>query len=322
MRVHKSGVNIEWTGTKKLRRKRTPKGCSIRENLTQSGFSLIELMVAVGIGTIVALGISTLFIFAVEQFTILVEQNNTEEEMLWASYHTRSFLSQAVQLQTRNATATGGIDYTTPTFNNQGYVVRNYDSQSFFAGDVAGTSIPVDLIAVFARENGFASSAGFAGSSLYNSAIFFQRPLIGLPGKLYFIVGSPTSAAGGSMVPADDQIVYERIVEYAISTVDVPVSGGTPNVSKAATVTITGRYFRTSDRNRQLWCPSANSATAGCGNTVYRDITMTISVGFRNNALLNCADLANTVGCSGTDYRERLHGGLYFYKMAIPPIIN
>jgi hypothetical protein len=284
-------------------------------------------MVAVGIGSIVALGVSTLFIFAVEQFTILVEQNNTEEEMLWASYHTRSFLSQAIELDVAGAgnprlTTRSSLDWengTNMNFLNEGLVVQLYNSTDSFSPSAGGQS-SLDLIAVFPRENGYATAAGFPGSQLYSTAIFFQRPTVGLAGKLFFVVGSQTSGAGAIIDPGDDEIVYERLTEFVIMTETVDPGSG-PVKAKSAEVTITGRYFRTSDRNRYAWCPlSLVSTNAACQGSAFKDITMTINVGFRNNGLLECADVQT--GCvSGSSYRERLHGGLYFFKMAVPPIV-
>ncbi len=313
-----------------------------------NGFSLVELMVAMGIGTIVSLGVSTLFIFAVEQFTILVEQNNTEEELLWASYHTRSFLSQAVGLRTPDPAIPNEIEGAGdgPEGLNvnhfqvsgggaatQGVILENYISSTDF--DTAGNSLDIDLITLFPRENGFPTGSGnaFTGSKLFTSAIYFQRPTIGTAGKIYFIVGREGTGANLEMFPTDNEIVYDKITEFDLTTDVVEgTPAGNPEIAKSASIRIVGRYFRTADRNLQVWCPGPGSDPSApiygalcspfSSRTNFRDIEMIVNVGFRNNALLQCSDVATGANCTGSanEYRERLHGGLYFYKMAVPPI--
>ncbi|MCC6277128.1 MAG: prepilin-type N-terminal cleavage/methylation domain-containing protein, partial [Oligoflexia bacterium] len=69
----------------------------MKVRLDQFGQTLTEMMMAVAIGSIVSLGVASVFTYGMRQFAVLREQNLTQENLLQAAYYTRSFLSQAVK---------------------------------------------------------------------------------------------------------------------------------------------------------------------------------------------------------------------------------
>ena len=81
-----------------------------------------------------------------------------------------------------------------------------------------------------------------------------------------------------------------------------------PEKAKSVKIKITARYFKTTKRGLWQWCIPA--ITPGCViNVAYRDISMDLEVGFRNNVLSEDPM---------TGVIERLNGALYFFKLATP----
>ncbi len=272
----------------------------------RDGFSLVEVMVATGIGTIVSAGIAAVFIFAIEQFTVLVEQNAAEESLLWAAYNTRSFLSQAIDLEVHAADLTSSIPA-----GQKGQVLSSYTSAS------DGT---IKTLAIFNRE--MSTAAGATGSNLFSTGVFFinptTTPVAGNQqpwgGVLIFDMGSNTD---NPMWPSLSDLWFDRISEFRIQDVECALPGQSGagcegSNAKSATVVIKARYFKNAKREQWIYAPTI---PAGTVIAPYRDIEMTVKVGFRDNVLLNSA--GSRVG-STTD--ERLHGGLYFFRMILPPL--
>jgi hypothetical protein len=246
------------------------------------------------------------FVFAIEQFTVLVEQNAAEESLLWAAYNTRSFMSQAVDLEVHASPVSTSI-----TFPAKGQILDSFTSASDGA---------IQTVAAFGRE--MSSAAGASSSTIFSTGIFFVNPSstpVGSNaqpwgGVLIFDMGS-AGGAGGAMWPTLGDLWFDRISEFKIQDVECAIPGATGagcigSNAKSATVIIKARYFKNAKRDQWIY------GTAGAATVApYRDIEMTIKVGFRDNVLLNSA--GSRVG-STTD--ERLHGGLYFFRMMLPPL--
>lgn len=287
--------------------------------LLSDGFSLIEVVVAVGIGGIISSVVATIFVFAVEQFTVLVEQNAAEESLLWASYTTRAFLGQAVDLKVTSGSA---IDPDiTPT--ESGRILSQYSStDAFRIGNTAA-------VAVFGRENMTGVSTNAMTSDIYASAVFVFSPPITptgssaapVGGAIYFDPGAPVSA---TMSATQNDVWFDRISEFRIEDVECVTDVGTAQGSacngwtaKSATIVIKARYFKTARRNRWIW-QQMSVIPAGTDVGPFRDVEMSIKVGFRNNLLLGgTSGPQSRVGMEG---QERLHGGLYFFRMTLPPL--
>lgn len=271
--------------------------------LGQKGFSLIEVMIAAGIGTIVSAGIATVFIFALEQFTVLVEQNATEESLLWAAYNTRAYLSQAVDIRVQDPPMPMPLNVGAAP--NYGRILRQFDSTTVGAGTF-------NLIAGFQREVGDGSGGG---------ASIFRATSIWLVTPSATAVGNSQQPWGGILffseggAPGLGDLWFDRISYFALQ--DVECTDPNPALCngfpiKSATVVIRARYFKTVKKD-QWFYRTSNPMPAGIGG--YRDIEMTVKVGFRNNILLGAGQ--SRVG--GTT-AERLHGGLYFFRMPLPPL--
>ncbi len=185
----------------------------------QRGFSLAELMITIGIGSVVALGTSSLMSFAAEQFFIIMEKSIAEESLLTASYLFRSYLSQAVDVRgvTRaqmNAAATGScaqgigcpgqlgfavldVPGTNESNRGNGRVVLSYDTALDDTGTLRAAGAfngTVDRLAAFYRETAspIGESNPAASGSFRGTAIWFELPNV--------VAGPPVESRFGRLI--------------------------------------------------------------------------------------------------------------------------
>lgn len=270
---------------------------------------MIELSIATAIGGLISLIVASVFIYAMEQFSILVEHNTAEENLLWSAYQTRSMLSQAVDLRVYN----GDIP---SNGNTNGWIRARYDS--------ALQSGQTTALAVFARENQFSGNL----SNLVSTGIFAVAPTSlpsggadGAPigGVMYF---DPGREGNGVLSSTPDDVWFDRFSRIEIrevecttpsgsSTDPVVCAAGGGQPAKSAVIVIKVRNFRTSNRGQWVW-QEPSAVTPGTTVGPYEESEMIIKVGFRNNVLGQ-----SKVAGTGVD---RLHGGLYFFRMPLPRV--
>ena len=181
-------------------------------HLKQAGFTLIELMIAVTLTSFMALAISSVFIFSVEQFNILLQQHKTEEAMLFASYHIRSYLSQAINMQIVSSTPPCYIkpSDTTGTINaDRGFIIQ-YDTSCSLP-----PSPEIALVALFPRENSFK----YNSVDLFETSIFYERPTGIRPGRLMFGLGTRTSRTTSFLHSphSPHNIIYEGLSSFEMT---------------------------------------------------------------------------------------------------------
>ena len=315
-KISRSGISKNSTFCQK-------KYIKIRQ-LKQAGFTLIELMIAVSLTSFVTLAISSVFIFSVEQFNILMQQHKTEEAMLFASYHIRSYLSQAVNTQ---VSTTCHID--SFTGSDYGVIVRGYDTNPPPpATPVTCPNPPIALVALFPRENSFQ----FNTVDLFETSIFYERPTpltateLSRPGRLFFGLGTRTSRTTTHFHSphSPSNIIYTGLSHFEINVTGESadtcrVDSGTTSctttpMAKTATVTLRFRYFLFTDgRGGNFYDYESDIREVNA-----REIENTIEINFHNNTMAKCS--SSLVGCistTGTE-KERIFGPIYFYKLVIP----
>lgn len=270
------------------------------------GMTLIELMIASGISLVVSLGISGIFIYTVQQFTIMVEMNKAQENLLWMAYHSKSVLSQAVAI---DGDATDPVfqaidgevnDVNAAPIGNGATATAGSDANSF---DLAsGRRV---LVADFFREWGTNSS------NLLQTQIVYQRPTPSEEGIVFFDVNTPN---GQAMTADFGDIFYDKVVQYDVQTLSTTLADGS-NQMESAQINITTRYHKSTDQTRWNWCvPSlacANGSSSG-NDASFVDLSMSLSVGFRNNRAMEKDASNKSLG---------IHGGIYYYRFQ-PPTVN
>ena len=312
--------------------RKTSKGSTLSQKkyikirqMKQAGFTLVELMIAVTLTSFITLAISSVFIFSVEQFNILLQQHRTEEAMLFASYHMRSYLSQAVNMRVG---LTGVSPPTSPschiatipaTSTDQGFIVNGYTHDSSLCPQ------PIALVAIFPRENSFKYNT----VDLFETSIFYERPTPptatepSLPGRLFFGLGTRTSrnTTHFHSPHSPNNIIYTGLSHFEIRDIAFENAntcfGGscssTPMI-KTATVTLRFRYFLFTDGTGGNFYDYTSDIRA----VNAREMENTIEINFHNNTMEKCDN--SLVGCISTTgaEKERIFGPIYFYKLVIP----
>lgn len=294
----------------------------------------------------VTLGIASVFIFAMQQFTMLVEKNNAEESSLNITFYLRKFLSQAVEL---NAVTDINPAYLTGAGAGQGQIDVNFDLMiPSAAGIGTGDTGEFARFAVFNREsamyssnaNGLIDSNGnpTGGSYLRPTAIFVKDTDsngINPDAKSASLVIDYNSD-GAAMTPTPNDLNFYRLHNIRVQRVDcngvangyavevVVMSTGTlltclppgwaPTAGldyriKTITLETTVRYFKTATKGD--WNYRAGDAGV-VATAPYRDIVQTIKFNFKDNVLTK----QSLTGAAGDE--ERVHGSLYFYDYVIP----
>ncbi len=298
------------------------------------GFSLVELLVAVALSGFLTVAVASILIFSVEQFNILVQQHKAEEDLLWASYYVRSYLSQAVNTEVKEVgNSTNKNCHLTKAllgnFRDQGFIISKYKKPK--PQDVCSDTPITSLIALFPRENSFSYNT----VDLFVSAIFYQRPSSSagnttndVPGKLYIDVGE-RSGHSYLFAPDSTDIVFSGLSDFELEIIGMDVSdvcennnsgnvtcNHTHNMAKTAKITLTFRYFLFADDPQgQRYDYGANIRTINA-----KDLENVIEINFHNNNMMKCKNLIT--GCNPTQRpagKERIFGNIYFYKTLMPP---
>lgn len=278
---------------------------------TQKGQSLVELMISVAIGAIIALGVSSVFIFAIEQFTIMTEINKAQENLLLAAFHTKNMLSQGVIMR---GIAPSADPNTTPDIlaNVNPYYGQILTSYTPRSQGIART------LAIFARED------GSGASTLKPTGIFYYPPTAtagatdAASGRILFAIPAPPGGGGSVVIDPNDlgqSVWFDGIVDFSIQSVSLSTSPTAQysNLAEKAVIHIISRAFR--DSNKTNWFYNVPSdTTKGTPTVAFKDYDMTVEVGFRNNLLNYNQTLPN----GSPAPQQYLYGGVYFFKFINP----
>lgn len=222
------------------------------------GQSLIELMVAVAIGGIIALATGALFAFGIQQFSMLVDENQAQESLLESSFYIKDWLEQAAKLSCQNGAGNGGVN---PLPTTTALAVDNsppmtvprglldcQDPNSGVGGGgrmlpSVGTALPglaghawtqnkKNPLAIFVRETGgsfndtlgvAAGPASSGGASIYEpSGIYFTPPSDGsVAGQLVGYSGVlwfAQQVAGNPNLNTGANFYFDHIVDVGVIT--------------------------------------------------------------------------------------------------------
>jgi hypothetical protein len=259
--------------------------------VNQKGTSLIEVIIASGIGVGVCLATSALLIFSVNQYNAAANRTLAEEQLLMAQYYLRLYISNAVGALTSDTRgnqnlncwdpgqllAAGSIPTPDAAFTYPGGGLNNIIAQgnggifaSCYMGGASDSTVntnQIDPIGVFIREQG----PDQTGNSFFKlSALSYQRPvfnadptLTNRPGRLIFttsqaaVANNPPGFIPGIIFAGPGDVSIDQLVYFGIQFDNLrnPVAAY-PNllVAKSATITIVIRYFTEPDKNLWQWC--------------------------------------------------------------------
>lgn len=165
------------------------KGLSKNRILGRAGMSLVELMIVVGISSIVVLGAGSVMVFVADSFSKIIDKDEAEGNLTRAAYALRTIATQAVGLYMVGASAAGeGIGVTgeaggaASTDVYQGQIVATVTTERLTTPIVGGGFDPgvqanrgrIIEIAQFHRET--AANNVTQNSFFQPTAIYFKTP--------------------------------------------------------------------------------------------------------------------------------------------------
>ncbi len=298
------------------------------------GMTLVELMVAVGMSSIILLAAGSVMVFVADSFSKIVDKDEAETSIATAAYHLRTIATQAVNLYGIDADAElEGIDAAADAASTgnmtRGQILRSANTATTFnniMGNANHRSRMVEL-AVFYRE------AALTGNSQYRpTGIFFKTPWHRCPpdiqdandqiyggtrdqcsGQLIIISGTADTydlgtagnplfsavAVGQSqrLVATNALVdVFPRLTTISLAT---DTQAGADTYAWQAKFTLTARYFLSGD-------PRKFNYVSNAGEGQFKEVSMIVDLGFRNNF----------IGPNPTaNYTEpvRPHGGAYYF---------
>jgi hypothetical protein len=278
-----------------------------------NGFSLAELMIAVGIGAAVILGVAALIMSAYTQSHLITDAAEAEIDEMRAMNALQNVFAQSINVKFWKGVAPGD------DLNN--YVgadgqIREFDSDTYWT-DPTHQAYP---LAVFWREgqNSKANpqSSGGLTSNLKRTGIYFQKPKPPAPGQrstwgvLY--ISQPQGVAPLSASRASDFFFggFTRLRIMNVTTYDPTTSfqkSQAPVTSFEIELTFR-RFFGQNTSDPRSFCPAA--FIADCPENVkYKDIVRVSRITLRNNTID-----ASPSGPSGA----RLYDLIYFFHPLLP----
>lgn len=259
--------------------------------MNNKGFTLVELMIAGGIGVIVILGASMMLL----QFSKANWYTHyTSEE--WSNIQLASFILPKYIGQGLN------VDWEGPTIGNIGGgrgKIRLFTS-GFNSSGIAARPV---TIGAFLREAGNPTPSN-TGSDIRATGIYFITPTITTPGEI--LISSSDQGFGNTTISSSNpRHRLDSIVEMQITPAGFPSVSGDP--VRAVRLRIVFRRFLDPDQNRWQYCPEAEIPNfAACQTTArFVDETLLLDIPLVNNSI-------------PTDFgtQETLYGNLYFFKSA------
>jgi prepilin-type N-terminal cleavage/methylation domain-containing protein len=260
----------------------------------QRGFTLIELILSIGLMTVLMLG-------GVYSLMQLIQTGKTIEEQIVTTTNTKllaqtlpKFLGMAIN-----------VDWTTAPINNVGAgkgQIRIYDSGFNLAPQ------PPVAVGLFLREAGSPNAGNFRGN-LKGTAIYFQNPTPNTPGELR--ISTSGSGEGLKSLYSDASVFnFTDLVALSIGPAGHTSTNGEP--VRAVRVQITSRKFYAGSKTN--WC-TERAIRDGLGDCAsrpsnFRDIEKIIFVSLINNRISD--ESLTTV--TGIVKPESLYGSLYFFN--------
>ena len=172
------------------------------------GFALTELLVSAALFSVVVLGMSAIYIFAVDQFKTIQQKIKSEENHAWASYYIKTMLSQAdalnVESNIDDSTLSGEAKYSNTV--RKDYECTGCDK---CPDDGIGSCLhndKPDVLALFSREVGYPNYQNvIEHKNKYRpSGIFFEKPKLTSPGTLHLVYGGTNTNTKTS----EDRTIY------------------------------------------------------------------------------------------------------------------
>jgi hypothetical protein len=259
-----------------------------RNNL---GYTLIELLMASGIGALVILGSTTMLLQFLQASWY---SNHTSEQ--WSNIQTAQLILPQYFGQALN------VDWTNAAIGNIG--AGRGQIRFFTSGfNATGGAQAPESVAAFLREAGYPSPSN-PGSDIRATAVYFRNPSVSESGQL--IVSSSGPGFGPANLSSNDPWnVLDSIVELEVGNAGYLSVPGDP--VRALRLRIVFRRFIDPDQTQWQYCPQDQIPSNNACQTSARfvDETVFLDIPVVNNRI-------------PTDFgtEETLYGNLYFFNAA------
>ncbi|MEC9283790.1 MAG: prepilin-type N-terminal cleavage/methylation domain-containing protein [Bdellovibrionota bacterium] len=261
---------------------------------SQAGFNLTELMIASALSGVVAIGASSIYIFLMDNFRVVVEQNTAQESLLWTAYHTKANLQSATVSLSYAVTSTeeseiGPSDPIVTSYTPVRFITYKKEFSDGGTGETRTGAISV------ANMHDLLDAQAAPADDVYKNR--------GVMGKVVFFRtksdGSDWTGADGNESFANSSW-YDRVVQYD--------QGANSQANSHYTINIATRYFIRYDEGRLEWRHPYDVGTEANVNRFYRDLPMQVLVQLRNTNY-------------NMSLRSGLHGNIYYYRYLAPPVL-
>lgn len=294
---------------------------------SQSGFTLPEVMIAIFVLALLAMGTSQFTLTTIGETFRIQQRSAAEESLLRAEYLLRRYVSLAVGPP--QGAAAGVNQDSIGTLNTQAGATSMHQINLFnYNRVVQNPNNFIASIAYFVRENGSISNMQ---SDLWTTGIFYRLPTQTTSGALIIDTGAnAANSATYQLLPDASDQVFDKFVEFDTSQSvfsGFQESNGDRNRRiSALRARMVVRYFTTPHQQNWRWCPSSEpSSTPDCAMPTgsYVDLTREVTIALYNNVIGFSQQGANVAIQTGTqiDYRlipERVSGNIYMFAPLFP----
>ncbi|WP_413292036.1 prepilin-type N-terminal cleavage/methylation domain-containing protein [Bdellovibrio sp. HCB185ZH] len=303
----------------------------------QQGFSLVELLLSVVLGSVLMYGVGALISMATNQNEAITNRIQSESELNEISFYLKHFASQGINVEDGSGKNLNGWS-PSGTSQNTGFVRADYLASTGFNAATATAS--VDTIGFFLRDTLISTytSVPSVGDRFLPTGIYFQKPTAKTYGILYIDLGRSQAAGTVTISPTRDDLWFGSIVDFQatekeVERFDMNSPDQDPNVSQrfrlsSVTFKVTVREYlpQTNSKRDFTWCPPAAMTQAACMTTSpYKDVERVIRVVFRDNVLgfssaqmSVTAETPNTLRAQRRPLYRRPYDLIYFLKPSYP----
>ncbi len=263
--------------------------------INNKGATLVELLIALTVSSIVILGIYSLMLIQLSSALSIRNHINTEISLMRLDLELRKTLQQAMNV-TLSTTDLDSFNMTT----GEGRI-REFSSNEA----VLSPPFPrIKTIAVFNRE------VGADDAQILPTGIFYAEPTQNTSGVLFIDPGGHRNSSG-TVTKDSDGVVEPDYGDYFIDNIvafEVKRIQHVDNRPISVEFNVVLRYFG-SQKSPRNFCSMEQIESSICPSMAdFYDIKRAFSVTLRNNAY------GYTIG----NYKSRLHGLIHFYRSILP----
>lgn len=231
--------------------------------MNQRGYSLAEIMIAVGISAIVILGVSNLIVTFNSEVKAVSETLDFDEEAYRLQYYFSLPLRNVVNVRVSDTSIDSYAIPSTGATAYEGRVLHSFDSK-----DHANSNTITTALLLGARDVSHLD-VNSGKSDFKGVGIYFQQPSATTFGVLYIYT------QGGDLKPSRSGQFITNITRLQIDTVEVA-----GQIAKSLTVNVWMRFPTSASPLDINWCPTLNPCGVGAPA---KDIQRTFTINLNNN---------------------------------------